>query len=221
MIQEAQPGPDSKILIQGVIFDYGKVLCHPQQPSDMERMAQAAGMPIPRFQELYWKFRMRYDRAELNADSYWNSVAGQDGRVFSREQISKLVSLDNESWSRPNSATFRWVEELRRAGLRLAVLSNMPQELSNYLRAHCDWLGFFDPLIFSCEVAHVKPEPEIYQACHTGLRLEPEKVLFLDDLAANVEGAAKLGIHSMVFDTVEQTRARLADKFDLRSPDAR
>jgi putative hydrolase of the HAD superfamily len=220
MTKEFQPGPNGKILIRGVIFDYGKVLCQPQQPSDLESMARAAGMPIPHFQELYWKFRMRYDRAELNADSYWNSVAQRDGRVFSRQEIVTLAKLDTASWSRPNAATFRWVEELHRAGLRLAVLSNMPQELSDYLRSHCDWLRLFDPLIFSCEVAHVKPEPAIYQACLAGLRLEAEEVLFLDDLAANVEGAAKMGIHSVVFDTVEQTRTRVTDRFDLRPADA-
>jgi putative hydrolase of the HAD superfamily len=220
MGKDRELGKNGKIPIRGVIFDYGKVLCHPQTPSDVELMARASGMTIARFQELYWKFRKAYDRADLNADSYWGSVAEQDGRVFSREQIATLVSLDTESWARPNEATFRWVQELRNAGLRLAVLSNMPLELSQYLRAHCSWIRLFDQLTFSAEVALVKPEPAIYENCLAGLQLEPREVLFLDDLAANVEGAAKLGIHSVVFDTLDRTSSRVAGKFDLRSPDS-
>jgi putative hydrolase of the HAD superfamily len=215
MDKDREVGKNGKIPIRGVIFDYGNVLCHPQQPSDVENMARASGMTTSRFRELYWKFRMRYDRADLNADSYWGSVAGQEGRVFSPQQIAALVALDTESWVRPNETTFRWVEELRRSGLRLAVLSNMPLELSRYLRDNCDWVRWFDPLIFSCDVARVKPEPAIYQTCLERLRLAPQEVLFLDDLAVNIEGAARLGIHGIVFDTVERISTLVAGKFEL------
>lgn len=217
-MQTERRARDGKIQVRAVVFDYGKVLCHPQHPSDLESMARICGMAVSRFQELYWKFRLRYDRSDLNGDSYWATVAREDGKVFAQQQIAELVTLDSKSWSRRNKATLEWVEQLRRKGLRLGVLSNMPLEISRYLTAHCDWLAGFHSLTFSCDVGHVKPQPAIYEICLKELDLLPEEVLFLDDIAANVAGACALGIHGVIFDTIEKTTARVAERFDLPVP---
>ena len=220
-MRESRSLEDGKIRLRAVVFDYGNVLCHPQQPCDVEIMARVCGLPIPRFQHLYWKFRMPYDRGELTGDSYWASVAAEDGQVLDRKQVAELTTLDAESWSRPNRATIEWVAQLRRAGLGLGLLSNMPFEISRYLTAHCDWLALFDSFTFSCDVGQVKPDPAIYQICLEKLKLAAAEVLFLDDIAANVEGACALGIHGLIFDTVEQTVARVKERFEVPVPDFR
>ena len=108
-MQTERRARDGKIQVRAVVFDYGKVLCHPQHPSDLESMARICGMAVSRFQELYWKFRLRYDRSDLNGDSYWATVAREDGKVFAQQQIAELVTLDSKSWSRRNKATLEWV----------------------------------------------------------------------------------------------------------------
>lgn len=212
---------NGKIRLRAVVFDYGNVLCHPQQPSDVEIMATVCGLQVPRFHNLYWKFRVPYDRGELNADSYWAAVAAEDGQVFGRKQVAELTALDAESWSRPNRATIEWVEQLRRAGLGLGLLSNMPFEISRYLMAHCDWLTLFDSSTFSCDVGQVKPQPAIYHICLEKLKLAAAEVLFLDDIAANVAGASAVGIHGLIFDTLEQTVVRVKERFEVPVPDFR
>ncbi len=215
-----RPVQNGKIPIRGVIFDYGNVLCHPQQPSDLEAMAQVCGIAVPRFRELYWKFRVPYDRADLSAETYWQCVAREQSMVFSAEQIAELVSLDTQGWARLNMKTVGWAEQLHESGLRLGLLSNMPSDLSRYLVARGGWVEFFDHLTFSCEVRLVKPDPAIYQACLSPLGLAPQEVLFLDDLTHNVEAAAKLGIQAQLFDTLEQTVVRLEPHFELPFPEA-
>lgn len=210
---------NGRIPLRGVIFDYGNVLCHPQPTTDVENMAQVCGMTVPRFREAYWKFRMAYDRSDLNADSYWNSVAGEAGLDFSREQIAKVMELDAKSWSHANKAVVQWVEQLREAGLRLAILSNMPFDISRYLMAQCDWFSYFHHLVFSCDVGRAKPESAIYQSCLQTLDLAADDVLFFDDIAANIASATSLGIHSLLFDTLEQTSARAGERFDIAAPE--
>jgi putative hydrolase of the HAD superfamily len=210
----------AKVQVRALIFDYGNVLCHPQQASDVEGMAAVCGMEVSRFRDLYWKFRMPYDRGDLNGESYWSlftsDLFASDARsALSREQVAQLILLDTSSWTRPNEASVRWVEQLHRAGVPLALLSNMPFELSRHLSAHCDWVSYFDHLVFSCQVGSVKPEPAIYRRCLEKLDFAPQELLFLDDIAANVEGASKLGIHGLVFDTLESTRARVQERFEL------
>ena len=218
-MQKARSAHHGRIPIRGVIFDYGNVLCYMQQLSDLEGMAQVCGMAMPRFRELYWKFRVPYERSDLTAQTYWQTVAREEGLVLSGEQIAKLVELDIRGWARLNPITVKWAEQLQRAGLRVGLLSNMPSDLSRYLVAHGGWVSFFHHLTFSGEVGMVKPDPAIYHACLAALAVAPEEALFLDDLAHNIEAASKLGIHGVLFDTIERTTARVAERFDLPVPD--
>jgi putative hydrolase of the HAD superfamily len=218
-MQKAQSSQNGKLSIRGVIFDYGNVLCYGQRVSDLEGMAQVCGIAMPHFRELYWKFRVPYDRSDLNAESYWQTVAGEKGLALSDEQITKLVELDTQGWARLNPKTMKWVEQLHGAGLRVGLLSNMPSELSRYLVAKASWVSWFHHLTFSCDMRMVKPDPAIYKACLESLAVAPGEVLFLDDLAHNVEAAAKLGIHSVLFDDIESTTARVAEQFDVPIPD--
>jgi putative hydrolase of the HAD superfamily len=218
-MQKVRSAHNGKIPIRGVIFDYGNVLCHSQRPSDLEGMEQVCGIAMPRFRELYWKFRVPYDRSDLTAEAYWQTVAGEEGLVLSREQIAKLIELDVQGWARLNPKTVKWAEQLHRAGLRVGLLSNMPSDLSRYLVANGGWVSSFHHLTFSCDVRMVKPDPAIYKACLESLAVAPEEVLFLDDLAPNIEAAAKLGIQSVLFDTIERTAARVAERFDLPVPE--
>jgi len=209
---------EKKTLIRAVVFDYGNVLSFHHLPSDVEAMAQVCGITVERFTPPYWELRMAYDRADLDRTSYWTGVAGSDGRVLSSQQIDELVAIDSQGWSRINPAAMQWVERIRRAGFRLALLSNMPAEISRYLAANCEWPALFDHLIFSCDVHSAKPEPAIYRTCLEQLQTPPQEVLFFDDRQENVEGAAALGIHGVLFDTLERTVGRVAGQFEIPLP---
>ena len=216
---------NNKIRIQAVLFDYGKVLCHPPLPSDIEVMADICDLTIQQFDERYWHSRLAYDRGDMDVTTYWTNVVAQaEGRaargiekktILSPDSIEKLIALDTESWSRPDPATVQWANVLRQAGFELAVLSNMPLELSRNLVADCEWLAIFDHFTFSCDARSVKPEPKIYQDCLSLLRTPPQQVLFLDDRLENVESAIAAGMQSLVFDNFERTIGCVTEKFDL------
>jgi putative hydrolase of the HAD superfamily len=209
--------PETQIHIEGVIFDYGNVLCQAQHPSDVAGMAAICRLPVAQFDELYWRLRPAYDLGEMDGTSYWNSLAGLRGRSLTGDEIARLIVLDCESWARPNEETVGWVERLHSEGVRLALLSNMPLEISRFLAGSCRALKCFDDLIYSCDVGSMKPDPRIYNTCLAEMKLEPGEVLFLDDRSDNVDAASALGIHSLLFDTVEST-SRRAKRFDLPPP---
>jgi putative hydrolase of the HAD superfamily len=208
-----------RIQIRAVIFDYGNVLCFPQTEADVRRMAEICGMSLPRFSELYWRYRLAYDRADLNRETYWAQVAREDGRTFSREQVDQIVEIDCTGWARINQAAMGWVEQLRQAGLHLALLSNMPAEISHYLTTNHKWPSLFHHLVFSCDLRRAKPEPETYQVCLEKLQAAPGEVLFLDDRRENVEAAARLGIQGVLFDDLDHTSRRVAQRYDVPTPE--
>jgi putative hydrolase of the HAD superfamily len=183
----------------GFIFDYGGVLVSHQTEEEQERMGRVAGMDRELFDELYWSRRAEYDRDALTAPEYWLDIAARAGKTLSEHAIEELIELDNQSWMHFDEVMWEWIAQLRAAGKRVAVLSNMPRELGEILKATTDRFQLFDQVTLSYEVRSIKPEPAIYEHCLEGLGLEPKETLFLDDRIANVQGAEMLGIDSIEF----------------------
>lgn len=212
------PEPPGKVSIAAVVFDYGNVLGLEQTLSDMESMARICRIPTQSFIELYWKLRPPYDRGEFDGPEYWASVARQHELGFSEDQIASLVALDGVSISRPNLGTVQWVKLLHAAGIPLGLLSNMPLELSRYVTRNFPAVSAFDHLVFSCDHGSIKPESMIFHKCLEVLNTDPKHVLYLDDRSENVDAGSRAGIHSVLFDTFEETAQRVAGRFDIPVP---
>jgi len=94
----------------------------------------------------------------------------------------------------------------------------MPLELSRHVTKSFPSLSTFEHLIYSCDYGSIKPELAIYRICLQLLKSAPRDILYLDDRAENVEAAARLGINSVLFDTVEKTASRVESRFDIPVP---
>ncbi len=177
-------------------------------------MAAIFDVSAPRFEEAYWPGRLSFDQGALTAETYWAQVAAALSRGLSHAQRERLIELDNASWSYPDPRMVQWAVELRRAGLRTAVLSNMPITLRTALR-QCAWLPEFDHSCYSCDVRHAKPEPEIFHECLQGVGVAANEALFLDDREENVAAARQLGIHTIHFQTPEQAQGEIDRHYQL------
>jgi putative hydrolase of the HAD superfamily len=187
------------------IFDYGGVLVESQSDADQARMADLAGVPKGVFKELYWAERLDYDKGLLSYSEYWQKVAGRAGSSLTEQTIEQLVEFDNASWMQFDSVMWEWIDQLRAAGKRVAMLSNMPRELGVVLKTRTQKLASFNQVTLSYEVHSAKPEPAIYEHCLQGLGAAPEDTLFIDDRIANVQGAEVLGIRSILFTSRDDT----------------
>src|SRR4051794_6544493 len=194
---------------EGFIFDYGGVLVHHQTDSDQARMAKLAGLPPELFTEKYWSDRGDYDKGLVTYPEYWTAIGRGGGKNLSLAVIDELVEIDTESWMRFDSPMWEWIDQLRAAGKRVAMLSNMPRELGEALKTRTQKLDVFDQVTLSYELHSMKPEPAIYEHCLEGIRTAPEQTLFLDDRIANVQGAELLGIRGMQFTSSEEMLLRL------------
>jgi putative hydrolase of the HAD superfamily len=197
-----------------IIFDYGNVLSQSQPDADIQAMAAILNVPLALFTDVYWRFRIEYDAASLDPIAYWSAVAQTASRTLTRDQISELIEIDNRSWSHPAPAMPQWAREIRTAGLRTAILSNMPLPIRDYV-VRCPWLPQFDSQTFSCEIGVCKPAPEIYRSCLDKLGVQPSQVLFLDDREPNVRAAESLGLHALLFADPAQAASDLERRFSL------
>lgn len=109
------------------------------------------------------------------------------------------------------------IHDLKAAGYRLYVLSNMSKEFIEFLR-RVPVYRYFDGEVVSCEEGVCKPEPEIYRLLLTRYGLDPQETLFIDDRKENVEAAEREGITGFWFDrrdvaaTVNALRSKLRIK---------
>jgi putative hydrolase of the HAD superfamily len=195
--------------ITTVIFDFGCVLSLAPRPEDYEPLRKALGVEAAAFQELYWRKRDAYDADALDASAYFQDIGQAAGVNFSPEQIQNLAAMDAEMWGRPNPVMVEWVRVLPERGFKTAVLSNMSRTVGDYLRRNSKWLELFDHLCFSGELKMMKPDAAIYHSCLGSLGVPAEQSLFIDDREVNIKAARALGMHGIVFGSIEQLQKDL------------
>ena len=103
------------------------------------------------------------------------------------------------------------VRKSKAAGLRTALLSNSWG--NEYLRD--DWDQLFDAVVISGEVGMRKPEAEIFHYTLDQLGCAPGDAVFVDDLEANVRGAASIGLIGVHHRSYAETILELEALFDM------
>ena len=206
-----------KPTLSTIIFDYGGVLGLPLDPAREAAMERLARLPHERFQEVYQRDRIELDRGTIPTDEYWRRILAAGGVEATPALLSRIEREDALGWSRVNHRVVEWSSELRDAGVRTAILSNMPFEKLAFMRSDGQfrWIDDFQVTVFSCDCRLVKPEPSIYRLCLERLGAQPEECLFLDDVAVNVEGARAVGLPALQFTTSERMTSVLEKDWGL------
>jgi len=196
--------------LRAVIFDFGMVLSLPQDEAAIASMAAICRLPVEVFGREYFARRQELDQGTVDAAAYWSRILSLSGVRATREAIRSLSALDIASWTRMNPRILGWAGELRAAGMRTAILSNMPADCVEYLNREASWMADFEVRVFSADVSMAKPQEGIYRHCLARLGLEPVETLFLDDLPRNVEAADRIGIRTILFRSSGQVAGEAA-----------
>jgi HAD superfamily hydrolase (TIGR01509 family) len=137
-----------------------------------------------------------YDRGTRDIDSVAQRLAEFRGSDF---ETAKSRMLEAVTYQEQVAPTAELIAELKAAGYRLFVLSNMSKDYIEFLR-EMPVFQHFEGEIVSCEVGLIKPEREIYNLLLDRYNLVPEQTMFIDDRKPNVDAAAEVGINPFHFD---------------------
>ena len=195
--------------LRAVVFDYGMVLTGQPDASAHERLLSITGLPIARFESLYWADRPAYDEGKVTGIGYWQKFLREAGLPQDQEKVKELNLWDVRMWTTENPAMIDWQSAVKQRGLLTAILSNMGPDVLVSVEREFDWIRRFDLLVWSCEVGIVKPDPAIYRHTLAELKTRPEETLFIDDKLPNVEAARALDIRAIQFSSVERLREDL------------
>ena len=127
-------------------------------------------------------------------------LAGRIARRTGLEPAEAQAVIDAVPLSfTPVAGTLALLERLRRSRRPHYFLSNMPAPYADHLDRSFDFLQTFDDGIYSARVRLIKPEPAIFDLAARRFGVPPAELVFLDDVAANVQAARDAGWQALQF----------------------
>jgi putative hydrolase of the HAD superfamily len=109
----------------------------------------------------------------------------------------------------PMEETIAIVQALGQRGLALYALSNMPGTTYAHLRERHSFYDHFRGIVISGHERLVKPDPAIFELIARRYGLDPAETLFIDDVAPNIESAARCGFRVIQFRDAAQCLSEL------------
>ncbi len=204
--------------ILGVVFDSGGVISMPQDPAFFPVARQLTGLTDEAFREGWLRHRPGLDDGSYPlAEMYHRILADNGCDTLSASDLKALCKADFDSWAHPNLATFELAKDLKRLGLRLGILTNMPEEFIPWFdRMAGAFRKLADAEVISGCVRLIKPDPAIFDLMAERMALKPVNLLFLDDMDYNVKAAQACGWHAARFTSAEDARALLRDALKIQ-----
>ena len=195
--------------VKAIVFDYGQVICLPPDPMAITRIAQKAGVDRERFEPLLWSLRSEYDRGTISARDYFKDIFSHLGVAVDDKSVDEIAEMDLASWKNINSGTVALMEDVKKAGYVLGILSNMPHDFLAWARKNIPAFSLPHVSLFSCEVNLIKPEEAIYKKLFSMLGLESAEIVFFDDNVENIKSAWALGMKAFLWENPECARREL------------
>jgi putative hydrolase of the HAD superfamily len=216
--------------LRAVLFDVDFTLCRPGPELSAERYARIAArhgitLDTSRHEEARDAAVLNIKRHPelLHDESIWHRFTEEIfiGMGGPESIASECATEIEEGWGvSENFDLFEDVhpvlEELRRAELRIAVVSNGIRDLTEFVAHHrLD----VDAIVDSRSHGRVKPHPTIFQAALAALGVTAEDAVMVgDSLEEDIEGARALGMGAILIDREDRhpdVDERLTDLYGL------
>jgi glucose-1-phosphatase len=192
--------------ISTVVFDLGRVLVN----IDFDAFPNALGLTTLEARAPYRGGVVLYGRLV------------ETGKISTEEFLDRLDGVFHNRFTREH-LLFAWNEIIREEVSGMAGIIGRVQErhatamLSNTSAAHfekaergCLTVRMITRRFLSFEIGEAKPAPEVYRYVIRALQTEPDRILFIDDLAENIDAARDAGMNGLVFTNPEELEHDLA-----------
>lgn len=189
-----------------VVFDVGRVLISWDPEGFYDRV-----IGRERRERLFREVDLHGANAAVDRGAPW--LASFQELARRHRAWSDEIMLWHDRWieiTRPvNAHSVRLLRALRRRGVPVLALSNFGSEPFDLACTHYDFLGEFDAVVVSAELGVAKPDPAIYECLERRAGMAGDRLLFTDDVPANLETAAARGWRTHLFTDAERWAARL------------
>jgi putative hydrolase of the HAD superfamily len=194
-------------MIKAVVFDVGGVLHETSGDFIFKDIMQTLEITEDVLKEAWFENINKLGRGEITEKEFWRLIVKKTKSKKPLPRESLLLREFINHYNR-NDAAINLVNRLKTKGYKVAILSNTVKSHA-YYQYEIGVYQNFDTVVLSHEIGMLKPDLEIYEYLLKKLQVKPEEVIFTDDKINNIEAAAKLGIHAILFKNIEQLKTEL------------
>ncbi len=179
-----------------IFFDFGGVLAEEGFRDGLTAIARQAGRDpvevVPKAYEMAWT--TGFVIGGCDEAGFWKAfreatgIAGGDADL-TEAVLSRFV---------PRPLMFALVDAARAAGVRTAILSDQTAWLPR-LDARLDIFSHFDMVFNSYDHGLTKRDAAFFELALAGMKTLADASLFIDDAPRNIDLAASLGLHTILY----------------------
>jgi putative hydrolase of the HAD superfamily len=194
--------------ISHLFFDIGGVLAtngwsSPQRRNAIERF----GLDAAEFEQQHRDAVGTFEQGRMTLDEYLDSTVFYRHRDFSREAFVDFMFTE----SRPDQPTIDLARRLADTGqFRMMTLNNESLELNLYRIERFGLRDIFEAFFTSCWLGFTKPSRRIYELALGISQATPDRAVFIDDRAPNLEPARALGMRTVHYTGGDMLAGQLA-----------
>ena len=192
--------------IKALIWDMEGVLMLTDESDLPMKVAKTLNAPYDKVREIFFSdYNDRVDLGEITQDQFNEYIL--DILQMPRENKYLLEKIINEEFY-IDEKLLKKIFEMRRE-YKTGLISNFSNELRKRIENEWAFESAFDEIIISCEVGLVKPDPEIFNLMLDRLGVRADESVFVDDRIKNIDGAKKMGFHTVFFTNKERAMEEL------------
>ena len=192
-----------------ILFDVGGVLLtNGWDHSERATVIEHFHLDSAAFESRHLASYDAWERGAIPVNSYLDATVFYEPRGFSQDDF--FGSMLNQSKLLPDGA-MGILEELAASDhCMLGALNNEARETNEFRFDGFGLRNYFKVALSSCYLGLRKPEPAIYRCALDILGRPAGRILFIDDRAENVAGAAVAGMKAIRFEGADALRQELA-----------
>ena len=193
-------------MVEAIIFDWGGVCCSGADQFSAPVLLKHFELPASEINKKALDLEMEFTEGRISKKEFWGGIIGRLG-------VKRITTVDELRDHYFNSYTlFPEVLSLAnklKTNYKIALLSNLNEEMAPHIEKKHNIKDIFDPIIFSYRVGLRKPKKEIYELTLNKLGCQPEQTVFVDDSQKCVDSANSLGIKAVRFTDYENLKKDL------------
>jgi len=187
--------------LKTIIFDMGNVLTFFSHEKMCRQIGELCGCDALTMQDALMESGLQWEFERGRIDEF-GLKERLEARFGCPLEINALCRATADIFQL-NPSIVPVLDELKRRGLRLVLLSNTCVTHVRWIEEHFDVLNRFDQKVLSYEVGAVKPELAIYEAAIQAAQCEPSQALYTDDILPYVNAGRACGLNAVLFTDTE------------------
>ena len=193
-------------IIKAVIFDWGGVLIENPTEGILQYSREVLGIGTGCMLAAYRKLIPYFQEGKITEEEFWKGVRRRTGAKGGMPVSLWLEAFEHSYVEKKD--VFAVAHALHGRGCRTGILSNTEKPARPIMQR--DSYRIFDPVVLSWQVGAAKPQRRIFEALIETLRLNPQEILLIDDVEANIAAAEDLGLRGLLFTDAETLKKDLA-----------